>query len=250
MIHGGGPGATGWSNYARNVEAVAAAGLRVILPDCPGFGRSGPIVTAAPRRVLNAWGIQGLMQALGLPRAHLVGNSMGGATAMTLAVEQPALVDRLVLMGPAGLGQSLFVPGPAEGIKLMLALFREPSIEALRRMIEVFMFDRSEITEELVLGRWQAMMANGGAHLTNFVRSMALNPSGPMDNMSALLAQVQARTLCIWGRDDRFVALDNGLKCLWGIPDCRLHVFPRCGHWVQWEQAAGFNRLVIDFLRA
>lgn len=248
MVHGGGPGASGWSNYSKNVEAFVKAGFRVILPDCPGFGRSGPIVTAAPRRVLNAWGLKGLMDALKIPRAHLLGNSMGGASAMTLAIEHPAYIDRLILMGAAGLGQSLFVPSPAEGIKLMLGIFAQPSLEALRRMIDVFIYDRSLITEELVNGRYEAMMRNDGEHLKNFVASMKLNPSGPLDNMSGLIGKIAAKTLCVWGRDDRFVSLDNGLKAVWGIPDSRLYVFGKCGHWVQWEHAAAFNRLVTDFL--
>ena len=52
----------------------------------------------------------------------------------------------------------------------------------------------------------------------------------------------------VWGRDDRFVPLDHGLKFIWGIPDAHLHVFSRCGHWAQWEHADAFNRLVFDFL--
>jgi 2,6-dioxo-6-phenylhexa-3-enoate hydrolase len=51
------------------------------------------------------------------------------------------------------------------------------------------------------------------------------------------------------GRDDRFVPLDHALKLLYTLPDARLHVLPRCGHWAQWEQTEAFNRLVIDFLR-
>ena len=249
MIHGGGPGASGWSNYSRNFEAVVNAGYRVILIDCPGFAKSGPIVTAAPRRTLNAWGVKGLMNALGIAKAHLVGNSMGGATAMTCAVEYPELVDRLVLMGAAGLGQSLFVPSPAEGIKLMLGLFRQPSYDALKRMIDVFIYDRSAITEELIQGRYEAMMHNDGEHLKNFVRSQELNPAGPLDVMTHQLGRIKSKTLCVWGRDDRFVPLDNGLKAVWGIPDARLYVFAKCGHWVQWEHTEDFNRLVIDFLK-
>jgi pimeloyl-ACP methyl ester carboxylesterase len=55
--------------------------------------------------------------------------------------------------------------------------------------------------------------------------------------------------LVIWGRDDRFVPLDNGLKAVWGIPDADLVVFSRCGHWAQWEHADKFNGLALDFLR-
>ena len=249
LIHGGGPGASGWSNYSSNFEAIADAGYRVILIDCPGFGKSGPVVTAAPRRVLNSWGIKGFMDALGIQKAHLIGNSMGGATAMTCAVHHPDRVDKLVLMGSAGLGQSMFVPSPLEGIKLMLNIFREPSYEALKEMINVFIFDKSKITEELVRGRFEAMMHNDAEHLKNFVKSQALNPQGPLDSMAHEIGKIKAQTLCIWGRDDRFVPLDNSLKLLWGISDVRLHVFARCGHWAQWEHADAFNRLTIDFLK-
>lgn len=249
MVHGGGPGASGWSNYSRNFEALVEAGFRVILIDCPGFASSDPVVTAAPRRVLNTWGVKGLMDALQIEKAHLIGNSMGGATSMTMAVDHPGRVDRLILMGAAGLGQSMFVPSPAEGIKLMLSIFREPSYEALKKMIDVFIFDRSAITEELVQGRYVAMMRNEGEHLKNFVKSQELNPTGPLDVMAHLMPKIQAKTLCVWGRDDRFVPLDNGLKAIWGIPDARLVVFAKCGHWVQWEHADDFNRLVVDFLK-
>ena len=93
------------------------------------------------------------------------------------------------------------------------------------------------------------MMRNNAEHLKNFVKSQELNPSGPLDVMAHLLPKIKAKTLCVWGRDDRFVPLDNGLKAIWAIPDARLVVFARCGHWVQWEHADEFNRQVVDFLK-
>jgi 2,6-dioxo-6-phenylhexa-3-enoate hydrolase len=248
MLHGGGPGASGWSNYYRNFEALVDAGYRVILLDCPGFNKSDPIVTGEPRGLVNAWAIKGLMDALDIPKAHLVGNSMGGASALTVALEYPDRLDKLVLMGSAGLGTSLFVPQPPEGIKAMFGLYRNPSLDALKRMISVFVYDPGRITDELLQGRLEAMNMNGGIHLKNFVASLEKFPK-LMADLSPRLGEVRAKTLCVWGRDDRFVPLDNGLKALWGIPDARLHVFNKCGHWAQWEHAEAFNRLVIDFLR-
>jgi 2,6-dioxo-6-phenylhexa-3-enoate hydrolase len=67
--------------------------------------------------------------------------------------------------------------------------------------------------------------------------------------MTGRFSEIKAKTLCIWGRDDRFLPLDNGLRLLFGIPDSRLHIISRCGHWVQWEHADEFNRLVIEFLK-
>lgn len=246
MLHGGGPGASGWSNYSRNIGPFVDAGYQVILLDSPGFGKSDPLVVDEPRGQVNARAIKGLMDVLGIGKTHLIGNSMGGATALTFALEYPDRLDRLVLMGPGGAGNSVMMPTPLEGIKHLNNTFRNPSLEALRRMIDVFVYDPSKITEELIQGRYEAMMRNDGIHLKNWVKSA---PKAILADLTPRFPEIKAKTLCTWGRDDRFVPLDNGLKIVFGIPDCQLHVFSKCGHWAQWEHAEAFNRLVIDFLR-
>jgi pimeloyl-ACP methyl ester carboxylesterase len=246
MLHGGGPGATGWSNYSRNIGPFVDAGFRVILIDCPGFGQSDPIVVDEPRDIPNAAAVKGLLDSLGIERAHLIGNSMGGASAMRFALEYPQRLGRLVLMGPGGCGPSYMVPQPTEGIKHLTNLFAHPSLEGLKRMIDVFVYDRAAVTDELIEGRYASMMRNDGIHLKNWTVS---RPKAMHPDLSPRFPQIKARTLCIWGRDDRFLPLDHGLKLVFGIPDSRLHVIARCGHWAQWEHADEFNRLVIGFLR-
>ncbi|HVM41101.1 MAG TPA: alpha/beta fold hydrolase [Acidimicrobiia bacterium] len=250
MLHGGGPGASGWSNYSRNIEPFVDAGFRVILPDCPGFGQSDSFVVEEPRGLVNARAVVGLMNALGIERASLVGNSLGGASALTFALEYPDRLERLVLMGPAGLGDtSLFTAMPMEGIKLLFKVYMEPSLESLKEMIQVFVYDPSLMTDDLIEGRYRNMMRNDGEHLRNFVASAMKNPGAMIADLSSRLGEIQAKTLCTWGANDRFVPLDHGLKVVKSIPDSRLHVFSRCGHWAQWEHADEFNRLVTDFLR-
>lgn len=248
MLHGGGPGAGGWSNYSRNFDTLVNAGFRVILMDMPGFNKSDPVVLTEVRNVLNAAAVIGLMDALDIKTATLVGNSMGGAASLTFAFTYPERTDKLILMGPAGMGPSLFAPMPMEGIKHLTNLYRNPSMENLKRMTEVFVFDQKSITEDLLNGRYEAMMRNDGVHLKNYVTSLeqGLGMSG---DLTPNLGKIKARTLVTWGRDDRFVPLDYGLKLIWHIPDARLHVFSKCGHWAQWEHADEFNRLVIDFLK-
>lgn len=141
MLHGGGPGAGGWTNFSGNIGAFVAAGFRIILPDCPGFNKSGPIVTGEARGTLNARAVKGLMDILGIDKAHLVGNSMGRQASLTFALEYPDRLAKLILMGPAGLGKSMFVPMPLEGIKHLFALYRNPSLEVLKRMMNVFVYD-------------------------------------------------------------------------------------------------------------
>nr|AAB57641.1 2-hydroxy-6-phenyl-6-oxo-2,4-dienoic acid hydrolase [Pseudomonas nitroreducens] len=246
MLHGGGPGASGWSNYYKNIEALADAGFRVILLDCPGFNKTDEVVTDTQRGLLNARAVKGLMDGLSIEKAHLVGNSMGGATALNFALEFPDRLDRLVLMGPAGMGKSLLQPNPQK-LRHMFRLYSDPTPENFAEMLNVFVFDPSAITEELRQNRWNNILSRPG-HLKNFVASSKLTPVTAWDVVDQV-HKIPNKTLVTWGRDDRFVPLDNGLKLINFMPDAQLHVFSRCGHWAQWEHADAFNRLVIDFLR-
>ncbi len=247
MLHGSGPGASGWANFNRNVEPLVAAGYRVVLMDCPGWSKSDPIVCTGSRAELNARALKGLLDVLGIDKVHIIGNSMGGHSAVAFALANPARVGKLVLMGGGTGGPSQFVPMPTEGIKLLQGLYREPTIENLKKMMSIFVYDTSALTEELYQARLDNMMQRKD-HLDNFVKSLAANPK-QFNDYGPRLAEVTAQTLVIWGRDDRFVPLDTGLRLVWGMPNAQLHVFSRCGHWAQWEHADKFNRMVLDFLQ-
>lgn len=246
MLHGSGPGASGWANFNRNVEPLVAAGYRVILMDCPGWSKSDPIVNTGSRSDLNARALKGLMDAIGLDKVHIIGNSMGAHSTVAFALANPTRVGKLVLMGGGTGGPSQFVPMPTEGIKLIGALYRDPSIENLKRMMNVFVYDASSLTDALYQARLDNMLARRD-HLENFVKSSTANPK-QFPDYGHRLGEVTAQTLVIWGRDDRFVPLDVGLRLVWGLPNAELHVFSRCGHWAQWEHADKFNRMVLDFL--
>ncbi|WP_027864005.1 alpha/beta fold hydrolase [Massilia alkalitolerans] len=246
MLHGSGPGATGWANFHRNIEPLAQAGYRVILMDCPGWGKSESIVNTGSRSELNAAFLKALLDALALERVHIVGNSMGGHSAVAFALAHPERIGKLILMGGGTGGPSLYAPMPTEGIKQLNAVYREPSIENLKRLMNVFVYDASAITDALMEQRLANILSRRD-HLENFLASLAANPKQFTD-YGPRLGEIKARTLVIWGRDDRFVAMDTGLKLIAGIPDAQLHVFNRCGHWVQWEHADAFNRMVLDFL--
>lgn len=247
MLHGGGPGASGWSNFYKNFDHFVAQGYRVLLPDCPGFNKSDELVSGEVRPLLNARAVKALMDALGIERAHLVGNSLGGATALHFALEYPDRLDRMVLMGPGGLGPSIVQPNPQEGIRHMIKLYKEPSYANFENMLEVFVYDPSAITEELRKGRWENIQARPN-HLGNFLKCVALSPISTWD-MMARAHQIKHKTLLTWGRDDRFVPIDHGLRLLHTLGNAELHVFSQCGHWAQWEHAPVFNELVVNFLK-
>lgn len=246
MLHGSGPGATGWANFSRNVVPLVEAGFRVILIDCPGWGQSDPIICEESRSDLNARVLQLLLQQLTIPKVHIIGNSMGGHSAVAFALRYPQSTDRLVLMGGGTGGLSLFTPMPAEGIKLLQRVYREPSIENIKNMMGVFVFNPDAITDDLLQARLANMLANK-THLSNFTESLARYPA-QFPDVGPRLGEVTAPALIIWGRQDRFVPMDIGLRLVAGLPNSELHLFNRCGHWVQWEHARAFNRMVVEFL--
>ncbi|AMK23469.1 alpha/beta hydrolase [Sphingobium sp. TKS] len=247
MLHGSGPGASGWANFHRNVEPLVDAGFRVLLIDVPGWGKSDSIVNAGSRSDLNARIVKGVIDALGIDRVDMLGNSMGGHSAVAFALTYPEQTGKLVLMGGGTGGASLFAPMPTEGIKLLNALYRDPTLENLKRFNDVFVFDPSVLTGDLLNVRL-ANMLDRRDHLENFLKSSELNPR-QFPDFGPRLPAIAAPTLIVWGRQDRVVPMDAGLRLVAGIPDSRLHIFNQCGHWAQWEHADEFNRMVLDFLR-
>lgn len=247
MLHGSGPGASGWANFHRNIEPMVNAGYRVLLLDCPGWSKSDSIVSTGSRSELNARCLKAVLDGLGITApVHLIGNSMGAHSAVAFALENPGRVGKLVLMGGGVSGPSIFVPQPTEGIKLIGALYRQPTMENLKKMLSVFVYDSSTLTDDLVKARLDNILARP-EHLENFVKSAEAN-ANQFPDQSHRLREIKAKTLVVWGRDDRFLPLDLGLRLVWNLPHADLHVFSRCGHWAQWEHAETFNRLVIDFL--
>jgi 2-hydroxy-6-oxonona-2,4-dienedioate hydrolase len=171
---------------------------------------------------------------------------MGAHSTVAFALNHATRVGKLVLMGGGTGGPSQFVPMPTEGIKLIGALYRDPTVENLKRMMQVFVYDASSLTEDLYQQRLNNILARRD-HLENFVKSLEVFPKQFTD-YGPRLSEIRAESLVIWGRDDRFVPMDIGLRVIWGIPNAEMHIFNKCGHWAQWEHADKFNRMVIEFL--
>jgi 4,5:9,10-diseco-3-hydroxy-5,9,17-trioxoandrosta-1(10),2-diene-4-oate hydrolase len=248
MVHGGGPGASAWSNFGPNLP-VFAKRYRTLLVDQPGFGGSDrPAVTSQFFR-FSADALTRLLDERGIERAHVVGNSLGGGTAVRFALDHPDRAGRLVLMAPGGLNLSVFSPDPTEGIKRLyqFAAPPGPSRDKLAAFLRTLVHDQDLITDELVDERYAAAsdpeavraMAAMGA-------SFAADPEGGMLWREA--HRLRQRVLLVWGREDRVNPLDGALVALKVIPRAQLHVFGRCGHWAQLEKFAEFNRLSMDFL--
>ena len=243
FVHGGGPGASGWSNFVRNIGPLSER-YRVILVDMPGFNKSDPVVIGPDTDRLHVNGkiFVDFLDALNIEKATFVGNSMGGGSSAVVAIEHPERVDKLVLMGAAGGGKSMFSPMPPEGIKALQRVYQNPSKESFREMIELFVYDSSFVTDALLDERVEGLLS----HPEHDEARTQSNPVLP--DLSNDLTKIQAPTLVIWGRDDTFVPLDHALKFMWQIPNAQLHIFAKCGHWAQYEHADEFNRLLDGFL--
>lgn len=252
MLHGGGPGATGVSNYSRNIEALATD-YRVIVPDMPGYGRSTKRLDQSDPFGALSTAIRGLLDALGIDSAHLIGNSYGGAAALRLALDTPHRVGRLVLMGPGGIGTTRGLP--TAGINSLLGYYGGggPSRDKLAQFIRTYLvYDGSSVPEELIDLRYQASID------PEVVSNPPLRrPSGPMAPLTlwrmdltrdSRLKQLQTPTLVLWGRDDKVNKPSGGPLLLNTLPNAELVMTSHTGHWMQWERAELFNGLVLDFL--
>lgn len=241
-LHGGGPGASGWSNFGQNVPALSAK-FRLLLVDMPQFGASEKVVIKEGRLTYVARVLNDLFDKLGLAKAHFIGNSMGAQTAFKFAIDYPGRIDRLVAMGNGSITQTVFTPRPTEGIKMIQGFYRGagPTREKLRSLIETLVYDASFLTDELLEQRFAA------ANDPEAVALWSKNPP-PNEDIMALLGKVQCSTLLVWGVEDRFAPIEGGLAQLKRLKDARLHVFAHCGHWAQVEKAREFERLVLDFL--
>ena len=241
LIHGSGPGVSAWANW-RLVMPALAQQARVIAPDMVGFG-----YTERPQGFvynMDAWVRQavGLLDALGIERTDLVGNSFGGGLSLALAIAHPERVRRLVLMGSAGVSFPL-----TEGLDAVWGY--TPSVENMRAIMDYFAFDQGLMSDDLARLRFEASIRPG------FQESFAAMFPAPRQRWIEALASAEAdiralphQALVIHGREDRVIPLSTSLTLSSWIQRSQLHVYGQCGHWTQIEHAARFARLVGDFL--
>lgn len=248
MLHGGGPGASSWSNFGSALPDFAAD-FRTILIDQPGFGASGKPAVVGNYYRHAADHVIAVLDHLGIDRFHVLGNSLGGGTAVRLALSHPQRVARLVLMGPGGLSLNLFHADPTEGVQRLMDFGADPTRETLRAFIKTMVVDQSLVTDELVEERFADATAPGAQ---DAMRSMGMsfwNPETYEDGMLWREAhRLRQHTLLTWGREDRVNPLDGAMVALKLIPKAQLHVFPNCGHWAQIEAAEEFRAAAVTFL--
>ena len=249
LLHGGGPGATGASNFSRNVAALASH-FRLIIPDLPGYGRSTKGIDRADPFGDLAAAMLGLLDALAIDKVHALGNSLGGACALRMALERPERVDRLVLLGPGGIDTTQYPP--TDGLKLLLGYYagEGPTREKVATFLRNYLvFDGSAISEAVIDERFATSVD------AETIANPPLQPPKDLSNAllldlarDARLRTLATPTLVFWGMEDRVNRPGGAHSLQQQMPNCDLYLFSRTGHWVQWERAAEFNAATIAFL--
>ena len=241
LLHGSGPGVSAWANW-RLVIPRLAENFRTIAPDIVGFG-----FTQRPEGIrydMETWLKHALdfLDAMGIEKAHVVGNSFGGALSVALAIHAPERVSRLVLMGSVALEFDL-----TEGLDLTWGY--TPSIDNMRRLLDLFAYNRSLVNDELAQLRYEASMRPGVQE-----SYAAMFPAPRQDGIRKICSQaadvknIRHETLIIHGRDDQIIPVSCSEDLFRCIKNSQLHIFGNCGHWTQIEHNRRFNKLVTDFL--
>lgn len=243
LLHGSGPGVSAWANWRLVVPELANA-FRVLAPDQLGFGATGR--PADGRYGRSAWTAHAaaLVEELDVGPVTVVGNSMGGSIALSLAVARPDLVDRLVLMGTTG----VTFPLP-DGLDRVWGY--TPDRQRMRALVELFAYDDSIATDDLVDLRFS--QSSDPDARASYEAMFPAPRQRWLDDLAVPddeLRRIEQRTLLIHGREDEVIPFSTSLQAFGLLPHAELHAFPHCGHWVQIEQTRRFIDVVSDFLRA
>ncbi len=246
FLHGSGPGATGMSNWSHIITELADQ-FHCIAPDVLGFGDSShPNPAPAGMRAfaeLRSNVIVGLLDALGLARVHLVGNSMGGMYTLMIAGQAPDRVESFILMGSGGAP----VP-PAKDIGKLVMFYNEPTAQKMAELMTAFVYDPAMFEgrlDDIATERMKQASRDDvrRSHLATF----DFAAGGPVKFEDDYLAGISQRALLIHGRDDTMVSPENTMHFLRHLPNADAHLIGRCGHWTQIEHPDKFVSLARSF---
>lgn len=242
MIHGSGPGVSAWANWRLNMGPLSET-KRVIAPDMVGFGFTQRPADISYGKSVWIQQLVDLLDALQIEKTDIVGNSFGGGLALAFAIRYPERVRRMVLMGSVGISFPI-----TTGLDSVWGY--EPSVDNMRRLLDIFAHDRKIVSDELADVRYQASIRPG------FQESFsAMFPAPRQNGVNALasdetdIAKLTHPSLIIHGREDKVIPSSVSKRLFDLIPNAELHMFGNCGHWTQIEHADRFNMLVAEFLK-
>ena len=241
FLHGSGPGASGYSNFKGNYPYFAANGFRAVVPDTLGFGYSSKPEDVDYDFPLVLGALERFLARLGIERCAVVGNSHGGALAITLALNAPTLVSKLVLMAPGGL-ETRERYMEMKGIRSMMRAVTAPegiTRESLRKVFEHQLFDGTRISDAIIEERLQ-IAATQPKRVFSTLKVPHLAPRLP---------ELACPVLGFWGNEDQFCPVSGAGILSEGCKRSRVMRISQCGHWVMVEHETLFNEMSVSFLK-
>ncbi|HEV8038705.1 MAG TPA: alpha/beta hydrolase [Bryobacteraceae bacterium] len=240
LLHGLGADSTNW---AMNT-AVLAKSFHVLVPDQIGFGESDkPMINYRVGTLVDF--LDGFYKKVGITKATVVGNSLGGWTAMAFTLAHPDKVERMVLVDSAGYSfEKLGGPKPT---KEALDGLNPSTVAGTKALIALILANKAlatdQIAEQFFAGH---MKKNDGYTIERFIESVERGE----DIVDGKLGAIKAPTQIIWGREDGLTPLAEGQMLATDIAGSQLVILDHCGHIPQFECAAKFNETLLKFLNA
>jgi pimeloyl-ACP methyl ester carboxylesterase len=248
LLHGVGCSVEYWEG---NIAALARE-HRVFAVDIVGFGR-----TDKPEVVytfqLGADFVLDFMNAMGIDRASLVGNSMGGAISMTVAAQAPERVKKVVLVGPVGLGRGLSPVMRLMTLPMIGEVLTKPGRQGVVQQMQLCLYDPSQASDDFIdrvaaIGILPGNQRSFLSALRSGVNIIGVK-KGVLADFSARLKKIKTPILVIWGRQDAVLPVSEGEAAVESMANVRFHLMDRAGHLPQIDKPEEFNATVLDFLR-
>ncbi len=245
--HGGGPGANAWDN-TKWIFAELAEHFHTILLDTPGYGESQKYVSrnGVPMDIYVMGFIIGLMDHLGIDKAHLHGSAQYGPAVVRTAIDHPDRVGKLIVTCAGIGGPDPNAPkreGRSPGLESLNIFADNPTRENMVKTMEYFTARPEFRTEEIVNMRFEAALREG------VIESRREMKSSSNSDLRPDLPRLQAESLIMWGNQDNVTYVDGALGCLYHMPKSRAVIFgDKSGHFVFQEHPEECARLIIDFL--
>jgi pimeloyl-ACP methyl ester carboxylesterase len=244
LLHGGGGYIELWKH---NIFELAKH-HRVYAFDMVGAGRSDK-PHADYTFDFMAQFTRDFMKVLDISKASLIGTSAGGGVALTVALKFSEFVDRLVLVGSAGLGKEINFLLRITTLPGLGRLFSSPSKSGVAMLCKQAVYDPNLITDEIVEEFYQMAKLPGSSEATLNVGCSNFNIRGQFhQSITEKLGTIAAPTLIVWGRQDPMVPVTHAQSAVKIIPNARLEIIEECGHWSSIEHPQRFNQLVLEFL--
>jgi len=243
LLHGAAAGFSAIHNWRNSMGPLAEAGFCVYALEIVGFGltdkpEDGNTFEAKVQHVKD------FIDVLCLDKVNLVGNSMGGRISLEVALDWPERVRRMVLMGSGGIRME-----PTPSFRQLFSY--TPSKEKMKQIVESFCYDPSLVTDEMVELKYQMSLLPGAQEAYGaFMKKLSDREYIARSYLGDKLPNIKTPTLLIWGKQDRILPLEQGEKMASLLPNARLEIIDRCGHWVEFEHSQMFNRMVSDFFKS